>query len=56
LLPYLAEVSPDRWPQSIIIEHVYRDRWSTDCIALCEGRGYRVSATTNNNTLLERAH
>jgi FkbM family methyltransferase len=24
LPPYLAEVAPDRWPQSIIIEHVYR--------------------------------
>jgi FkbM family methyltransferase len=56
LPPYLLEVPPERWPQSIIIEHVYRNRWSTDCIQLCEGRGYRVSATTNNNTLLERAH
>jgi FkbM family methyltransferase len=55
LPPYLVEASPDRWPQAIIIEHVYRNRWRTDCIAVCQERGYRVSATTNNNTLLERA-
>jgi FkbM family methyltransferase len=55
LPPYLAEVSSDRWPQSIIIEHVYRTRWSVDCISLCEERGYRICASTNNNTLLVRA-
>jgi len=54
LPPYLSEASADRWPQSIIIEHVYREAWSVDCIALCQKRGYAVSATTNNNTLLVR--
>jgi FkbM family methyltransferase len=54
LPPFLAEAPPRRWPQSIIIEHVHRQRWGVDCIALCQARGYRVSSLTNNNTLLDR--
>jgi len=55
LPPYLAEVSEERWPEAIIIEHVHRQNWTVDCLALCQSRGYRVCAVTNNNTLLERA-
>jgi FkbM family methyltransferase len=51
---YLAEAPRDHWPDAIIIEHVYRPSWSVDCIGLCQGRGYRVCGTTNNNTLLAR--
>jgi len=54
LPPFLLEAPRPRWPLSIIIEHVYRRRWSVDCIALCQARGYRVIALTNNNTLLDR--
>jgi len=55
LPPYLAEVPQDHWPDAIIIEHVYRSSWSVDCVALCQGHGYRVCGVTNNNTLLARA-
>ena len=55
LPPYLAEVDQDHWPEAIIIEHVYRSSWSVDCVALCQGHGYRVCGVTNNNTLLARA-
>jgi len=55
LPPYLAEVDPDRWPRAIIIEHVYRRGWRLDCVRLCQSRGYRIVATSNNNTILEHA-
>jgi FkbM family methyltransferase len=55
LPPYLAEVNPDRWPQAIIIEHVYRRGWTLDCVRLCESRGYRIVGLSNNNTILEHA-
>src|SRR5262245_14541818 len=54
LPPYLTVCAPDRGPQSSIIEHVFRQRWSVDCMNLCQARGYRICATTNNNTLLAR--
>jgi FkbM family methyltransferase len=55
LPPYLAEVNPDRWPQAIIIEHVYRRGWRLDCVSLCQSRGYRIVGASNNNTILEQA-
>ena len=54
LPPYLAEASEERWPEAIIIEHVHRQSWTVDCLALCQSRGYHICAVTNNNTLLER--
>lgn len=52
LSPYFADVSASRWPRLIVIEHVSRGEWKTDCIEDCLGRGYQVTATTNNNTML----
>jgi FkbM family methyltransferase len=54
LPPYLAAVPEHRLPGAIIIEHAHRAVWSTDCIADCQRRGYRVVITTRNNTILER--
>jgi FkbM family methyltransferase len=54
LPPYLGEVAKGRWPQCIIIEHAHRGSWAVDCIADCLDRGYRLTATTNNNAILER--
>jgi FkbM family methyltransferase len=55
LAPLLKQAPPERWPQSIIIEHVHRGYWaSVDVLSLCENLGYRRAGGTNANTLLER--
>jgi len=40
------------WPRAVVIEHISRDQWQTDCIALMESCGYRISGRTRSNTML----
>lgn len=48
-----AEAAPDPLlPRRIVIEHVLRRLWRSDCIALLQARGYRIAGTTRANTLL----
>ncbi|MFN0218374.1 MAG: FkbM family methyltransferase [Hyphomicrobium sp.] len=54
LPPFLATADSHLWPHRIIIEHLQRDRWKPDCIADAEQRGYRQTAATRNNTILQR--
>jgi FkbM family methyltransferase len=54
LPPYFAAAPPARWPRMLIIEHVLRARWGTDCLDACEARGYQVLFTTRSNTVLTR--
>jgi FkbM family methyltransferase len=53
LPPYLSAVAKDLWPQAIVIEHAHADKWSVDCIAFCQERGYRASRTGGINTILQ---
>lgn len=53
LPPYLAAAAPPIWPKVIIIEHLARTRWSVDCIADAEAKGYRIIFASPNNTVLE---
>ncbi|MEQ1651577.1 MAG: FkbM family methyltransferase [Hyphomicrobium sp.] len=54
LPPFFKSAPLQLWPKKIIIEHLQRSRWSPDCIADAEARGYRSTVITRNNTLLER--
>jgi FkbM family methyltransferase len=54
LPPFLATASATLWPQRMIIEHLQRKRWQTDCIADAQQRGYTIEFKTNNNTVLIR--
>lgn len=40
------------WPRAIVIEHISRDQWQTDCISLMEQLGYRTARRTRSNTML----
>lgn len=54
LPPYLRDTSSALWPRLIVIEHLARAKWATDCIADAESKGYDVRLETTNNTVLER--
>jgi FkbM family methyltransferase len=54
LPPFFATAPKALWPTALIIEHISRDHWQIDCISDAIARGYSVSFTTNNNTILER--
>lgn len=53
LVPFLAEAPRPLLPRLMIIENA-RDRWETDCIALLQKAGYRQTAETRLNLVMER--
>ncbi|HSM20259.1 MAG TPA: FkbM family methyltransferase [Hyphomicrobiales bacterium] len=53
LAPFFAEAPESLWPKLIIMENE-RGRWRVDCVELCLENGYRLTATTRNNVILER--
>lgn len=52
LVPFLMTAADAMLPSLVIMEHGCRHLWSTDCLSVCEGKGYRVIARTRNNTIL----
>jgi FkbM family methyltransferase len=52
LEPFFAEAPKDLWPRHMIIEHLSRSGWRYDCIGAARNLGYRVTATTGNNTIM----
>ncbi len=42
------------WPRAVVIEHLSRDEWRSDCIADMIGRGYAETGRNRSNTLLLR--
>ena len=54
LLPYFASVGEHLWPKRIVIEHLARDDWKTDCFPVFERLGYRLCGQTRGNSLFER--
>ena len=42
------------WPRAVVIEHLSKDEWSSDCIADMRARGYVEQGLTRSNTLLAR--
>ncbi|GEC16043.1 FkbM family methyltransferase [Nitrobacter winogradskyi] len=52
LVGFFQDAPRSIWPQAIVIEHLSRSEWSTDCIALMLECGYVVAGTTRSNTML----
>ena len=55
LTGFFAEAPQALWPRAVVIEHLSRDEWETDCIADMIARGYFQAGRTRSNTLLLRA-
>ena len=54
LIGFFAEAPQSLWPRAVVIEHLSRDEWQTDCIADMLARGYMQAGRTRSNTLLAR--
>ncbi|MGY4304850.1 FkbM family methyltransferase [Bradyrhizobium sp. USDA 4369] len=52
---FFRDVPDLLWPRAVVIEHLSRDEWQTDCLADMLGRGYREIGRTRSNTLLLRS-
>jgi len=55
LTGFFAEASPALWPRAVVIEHLSKDEWQSDCIADMRARGYAEKSRTRSNTLLTRS-
>jgi FkbM family methyltransferase len=48
------DAAPALWPRAIVIEHLSKNEWQSDCIADMVGRGFIAVGKTRSNTLLLR--
>jgi FkbM family methyltransferase len=55
LTGFFAEAPQALWPRAVVIEHLSKDEWQSDCIADMRARGYAEKAKTRSNTLLTRS-
>jgi FkbM family methyltransferase len=54
LIGFFAEAPQTLWPRVVVIEHLSREEWQTDCIADMLQRGYVQTGRTRSNTFLVR--
>lgn len=54
LLPYLEAVGDELRPSRIVIEHLGRRLWKTDCFPVFERLGYNLVGRTRGNSLFAR--
>jgi FkbM family methyltransferase len=54
LIPFFKEMDGRFYPTRIVIEHLGRHIWKTDCFAMFEKLGYRLMGQTRGNSLFER--
>ena len=52
LTGFFKEAPQALWPRAVVIEHLSRDEWESDCIADMFSRGYAETGRTRSNTLL----
>lgn len=52
LLPFFDTAPPSHWPKRVVIEHLWREKWKTDCILRMTALGYREVARQRSNTML----
>ncbi|MDE2332295.1 MAG: FkbM family methyltransferase [Bradyrhizobium sp.] len=52
LTGFFRQAPPSLWPRAVVIEHLSRNEWQTDCIADMRSRGYAEAGKTRSNTLL----
>ncbi len=54
LTGFFRDAPQSLWPQAVVIEHLERKAWLSDCIADMVSRGYGIAGKTRSNTLLVR--
>lgn len=54
LIGFFATAPQTLWPRAVVIEHLSRAEWRTDCIADMLRRGYAQVGQTRSNTFLVR--
>jgi FkbM family methyltransferase len=54
LTGFFREAPQNLWPGAVVIEHLSRDEWESDCIADMVARGYSEIGRNRSNTLLLR--
>jgi FkbM family methyltransferase len=54
ILPFLEQMSGDFHPRRIVVEHLLRHVWKTDCFPAFERFGYRLVRQTRCNALFEK--
>ena len=54
LTGFFKDAPQGLWPRAVVIEHLSRDEWQSDCIADMLARGYREIGRNRSNTLLLR--
>jgi FkbM family methyltransferase len=52
LTGFFRDAPPALWPRAVVIEHLSKDEWQSDCIADMLARGYAIEGKTRSNTLL----
>jgi FkbM family methyltransferase len=52
LTGFFRDAPASLWPRAVVIEHLSRDEWQSDCIADMLGRGYAIAGKTRSNTML----
>jgi FkbM family methyltransferase len=53
LVPFMQSAPRTMWPCRIVIEHLQRSDWQTDCISMLSQHGYAAVGMTRSNTLFE---
>lgn len=51
---FFRDAPPALWPRAVVIEHLSKQEWLSDCIADMVARGYREAGRTRSNTFLQR--
>jgi FkbM family methyltransferase len=54
LIGFFRDAPRAMWPRAVVIEHLSRDEWLSDCLADMLARGYVAAGKTRSNTLLRR--
>jgi FkbM family methyltransferase len=54
LTGFFREAPQALWPRAVVIEHLSKQEWLSDCIADMVARGYRETGKTRSNTFLLR--
>jgi FkbM family methyltransferase len=54
LIGFFRDAPQALWPRAVVIEHLSRDEWLSDCLKDMLARGYVAAARTRSNTLLLR--
>jgi FkbM family methyltransferase len=54
LIGFFGDAPQALWPRAVVIEHLSRNEWLSDCLGDMVSRGYVATGKTRSNTLLLR--